>query len=274
MDYLSALFLGVLQGLTEFLPVSSSGHLVIGQNLLGWKEPEILLDLALHMGTFAAVLWVFREDVRRFVRGGLRFVLKGGFLGRRALVAEERLFFLVFVASIPTGLMGVFFRHWFEAAFGSLTAVAANLLVTGTFLWLTRYARPGRPPQAERTASWTRAALVGVAQGVAIAPGISRSGATISAALFLGFDRDFAARFSFLLFIPAVGGAMLLELRHAAAPAIGVAPTLLGVAASALTGWAALTVLLKVVRRGNFHVFAPYCWTVGAVALAWSLFFR
>ncbi|SHF57450.1 Undecaprenyl-diphosphatase [Desulfacinum infernum DSM 9756] len=267
MDTLSAVALGALQGITEFLPVSSSGHLVIGQHLLGWQEPHLFFDVCLHVGTFLAVAVVFRKDIVQLVMGGFLWLRSP----RKALNPSPdpsvRIFWLVALGTLPTAFMGFAFRDLVEQLFGSLISVGVALLLTGTVLWLTRRVsdRPGRDALQIR---WWEAVLVGVAQGFAITPGISRSGTTIAVALFLGFRREWAGRFSFLLFVPAVMGATLLEfLDLKVLPASEIGPIAAGTFVAAVTGYGALRVLLKVVKRGRFYVFAPYCWALGVLCL-------
>ncbi|MDY0039312.1 MAG: undecaprenyl-diphosphate phosphatase [Desulforhabdus sp.] len=272
MSLLSALLLGIVQGVTEFLPISSSGHLVIAQHLLGWKEPAIFFDVCLHIGTFAAVLIVFHKDVWDLVRGGIRLLFERPFGSQKTgkLDVQENIFLLVVIGTVPTVLAGLFARHWLESIFHSIPAVSANLLLTGTFLWLTRYAKPlvRKPPALTRgrNALW-----IGLAQALALAPGISRSGITISAGLFNGLDRDWAGRYSFLLFVPAVLGALILEGSHVKMQNVEILQTVIGVFTAALSGYIALRILLRVLRNGNFFVFAPYCWLLGLFGLVWSL---
>ncbi len=271
MDTLSAVALGILQGITEFLPVSSSGHLVIGQHLLGWQEPNLFFDVSLHVGTFLAVALVFRRDIVFLVQGGLKWLRHP--LADHSYPRDEarRLFTLVLWGTIPTVILGFAFKDLFERLFTSVTAVGFSLLVTGTLLWLTRrkVSSWGKGPFDIR---FRHAALIGLVQGLAITPGISRSGSTIAVALLLGFQREWAGRFSFLLFVPAVLGAMLLESLHLKAIPNPVGPVLWGTVAAAITGYVALRFLLATVRRGRFHLFAPYCWALGAVCLAFMFF--
>jgi undecaprenyl-diphosphatase len=275
MSLFTAFLLGIVQGVTEFLPVSSSGHLVIAQHLLGWKEPAVFFDVCLHIGTFVAVLIVFHKDVWDLVRGGIRLVLERPFRSQRTnkLDIQEKIFLLVVVGTVPTVFAGLFARHWLESIFDSVPAVSVNLLITGTFLWLTRYARPliRKPPSLTRG---QHALWIGLAQATALAPGISRSGATIAAGLFSGLERDWAGRYSFLLFVPAVLGALILEGAHIQMQNIEILQTILGVFTAALSGYIALRILLKVLRKGNFFVFAPYCWLLGLFGLVWSLVTR
>lgn len=271
MDTFSTVALGVLQGITEFLPVSSSGHLVIGQHLLGWKEPNVFFDVCLHVGTFLAVALVFRRDIALLVRGGLNWLRHPLSGNPHERDEARRIFTLVLWGTVPTAIIGFAFKDLFERLFSSVTAVGFSLLVTGTLLWLSR----------RKSLSWgltpfdmrfRHALFVGLAQGLAIAPGLSRSGTTIAVGLLLGLQREWAGRYSFLLFVPAVLGAVTLEAFHLKAVPHPLSPVLWGTVAAAVTGIVALRFLLAMVRRGRFHVFAPYCWALGTFSLAVMLF--
>jgi len=274
LNTIEAIVLGTIQGLTEFLPVSSSGHLVLFQNLFGMQEPELLFDICLHVGTLAAVLIVFYREILEILTALVQFPgrLKSAG-GLRNLCAGDksiRMALLIVVGSIPTAVIGLLFKEITDQLFGSIAIVGCMLLVTGTLLWLTRRIRSqGRP--IERTLL-KEALIIGIVQGLAILPGISRSGSTISVALFLGVDRKVAGRYSFLLSIPAIVGALVLSLDtpelHTAIP---IGTIVAGSIMSAAVGWLALVVLLRVVDRGQLHRFAPYCWVVGVVTLgiAW-----
>ena len=274
MNTLEAIILGTVQGLTEFLPVSSSGHLVLFQNLFGMHEPELLFDICLHVGTLTAVLIVFYREIFQILTALVQFpgrLRSAGGL-RNLLAGDEsiRMALLIVVGSIPTAVIGLLFKEITDQLFGSLTIVGCMLLVTGTLLWLTRRIRTkGRP--IERT-SLKDALLVGLVQGLAILPGISRSGSTIATALFLGVDRKVAGRYSFLLSIPAIVGALILGLdTPELQTTIPLATIVAGSVISAVVGWLALVILLRVVDRGQLYRFAPYCWLVGAITLflAW-----
>ncbi len=262
MEIWQAAVLGLVQGLTEFLPVSSSGHLVLGQRLLGFSEPELMFDVAVHVGTLLAVVLVFWGDIWSILRGLFVYSDAEGRRGRRML-------WLVVVGSIPTALMGFFFKDIFEVMFSSLLTVGLALLVTGWLLMATALiSKKGR--QIEQVGAG-RALLVGFAQGMAITPGISRSGATISTSLLLGIDRRLAAHYSFVLSIPAILGALALQLHELGPPTQAqLNPLLVGVLTSAISGYAALRVLLRIVQAGGFHWFAPYCFALGLAALAWN----
>lgn len=256
-----AVVLGILQGLTEFLPVSSSGHLVLGQHLLGLKEPEMLFDVAVHMGTLIAVAAFFWRQLWTMLRG-LWARDEDGERGRRLIL-------LVFMGSLPTAAMGLLFRHDFESLFGSVTAVGVALIVTGALLMATHFAPPARR-DIWRMGVW-RALVIGLVQGIAITPGISRSGSTISAALLLGVDRRLAAEFSFVLSLPAILGALLLHVKDLGPEqAVAWPPLAIGAVAAGVTGILALKLLIGVVQRGGLHWFAFYCWLLGAVSLIWA----
>jgi undecaprenyl-diphosphatase len=272
---LTAAFLGLVQGLTEFLPVSSSGHLVLLQYAAGLREPELLFDLVLHLGTLAAVFVVLRHSVAEALRGGV-LLLRSAFSGRAAfsaLVRENpgaRMAWLIILGSIPTGAIGLVFHKAADTLFASPLIAASMLLVTGALLMGSRYMPVKDSGILEMRVR--DALVIGVVQGLAILPGLSRSGSTISAALFCGVGRDCAGRFSFLVSIPAILAAVCLEFvsggdRGSASPSI----LLLGASVAAVTGYAALRVLLSVVRKGRLHFFAPYCWLVGLAALATTL---
>jgi undecaprenyl-diphosphatase len=273
MTVLKAIILGLVQGLTEFLPVSSSGHLVLGQHLFGFKEPEILFDVILHTGTLVAVVLVFYKElgslILEFFRLPKTLAQDGGFSAAWKERPVFRLMLLIIVGLIPTGLMGVLLKDVFESLFASTLAVGIALLITGAVLFLT-----SRAPATGHNISGfkTRDALaIGIAQGLAITPGISRSGMTISTGLFLGLDRELAAKYSFLLSIPAILGALILEVKDGLSGAFGPMELAVGFIAALISGYLALVLLLRLVRKGRLHYFAYYCWCVGLVTLAWSL---
>lgn len=270
MTYLQAVALGLIQGLTEFLPVSSSGHLALTQTL--WKlEPDssamLWFDICSHLGTLVAVGVVFAATFGRFA-GRLRRECSSCFVGERV---GWRIVALTVAASIPTAIIGLVFKEQLQAAFGKPAWIGAALLVTGGLLWSTD--RAARPRRGWRRFAWWRAALVGIAQGAAILPGISRSGSTIGCAMLLGLKRRWAAQFSFLIAVPAIVGATVVEfadLRSVPVDSVGRAgPVLVGSAVAMLSGYAALRILLGVVQRAKLHLFAYYCWAIGAVVIIW-----
>ncbi|MEW6670945.1 MAG: undecaprenyl-diphosphate phosphatase [Thermodesulfobacteriota bacterium] len=273
MQPIQAVLLGIIQGLTEFLPVSSSGHLVLLQNLFGLKEPEVLFDISLHIGTLIAVCAVFFSEILSILKTIINLpVLIKTSGGMKKLYQDNepvRMAALIVAGSIPTAVLGLLFHKMVDQLFGSVRIVGLMLIITGALLWLTRRVRvKGRPLTG---ATIKDALVIGLVQGVAIVPGISRSGSTISAALFLGMDREVAGRYSFLLSIPAILGALVLSLDS---PAIETAVPgslfLLGTATAGIVGFAALKILLRLVNRGRLHLFAPYCWIIGIVALVFG----
>jgi undecaprenyl-diphosphatase len=237
-------------------------------------EPDLFFDTMVHCGTLVAVLIVFRIDVCELIGGGFRLV-KGVCASReerRALIEapQTKLIILILIACIPTGLMGILFKDFFEYLFSSVLAVGIALMITGTLLLLTRIVR--RAAGSEKTLGWFEAFVIGCTQSLAITPGISRSGSTIATALLLGIDRETAGRFSFLIFIPAILGAILL---NAHLPEVHTSSYLATVGAAtvaaALTGYGALKLLLRFVHRGKLFVFAPYCYGVGILAIVAAL---
>lgn len=260
MTFTHALLLGLIQGLTEFLPVSSSGHLVIAQHFIpGFDQPGLAFDIMLHLGTMVAVLLYFRREV------GLMLIspLQQGPEAR----TYRKMLGLIVLASVPTAIIGLGFKDFFEGLFENLQLVALMLLVTGVLLFLSeRFRRPGRK---EGQLTISDALVVGTVQGLAIIPGISRSGSTISTLLLKGVDGETAARFSFLLALPAVFGAALLSLRDLQQVATAEIPMyLVGAGTAFIVGLLSIHCLLAVVRRKRLIGFAIYCWLVGAGLLA------
>ena len=270
---LQAIVLGFIQGLAEFLPISSSGHLVLGQALMGLKEPEILFDIVLHLGTLVAVVIFLRAEIVSLIREIIRLPRT---LSGTAGLADAwknrpifRILVMIVIGTIPTGLIGVLFKHWFEALFASTQAVGVALLITGAILFIT-----GKIKSSDRPASEFRvkdALVIGFAQGLAITPGISRSGMTICSGLFMGLERELAAKYSFLLSIPAILGAAVLHLKDIGASAFNLPEMGAGFVAALIFGLLALAVLLKIVRLGKLHYFAYYCWLAGLVTIAAGL---
>ncbi len=268
-----AIILGVVQGLTEFLPVSSSGHLVLGGRLLGLNEPHLLFDIVVHVATLVATVIFYRKSLAEMARDSVRALG----LWRQGLPAEAfarhpaaRFVALIGVGSLPTAAVGLTFQKPLEAMFAAPTLVAAMLLVTALVLFATRFAPAVGRSLAEMR--WRDALLIGLAQGCAITPGISRSGATIACALLLGLDRELAARYSFLLAVPAVAGALVLKLLGGGPPIhVDASVFASGFAAALVVGLLALAALIPVVRRGKLYYFAIYLVPVGVlgVILLW-----
>jgi undecaprenyl-diphosphatase len=270
MTLLILCILAIVQGLTEFLPISSSGHLVLARALLGVElENGLALDIALHAGTLIAVIAVYRRDVAELLRASLR--LPGAWIARRALEPGEHLLVAVFVGTLPAAVVGLSTKDWIAENFQTVGPVGVALLVSSVWLVFA-----GRRPSGTGTEITLRIALlIGLAQCIALLPGASRSGWTIAAGLVLGLRSEAAARFSFLLSLPAVGGAVLLEGRHVLdgtePVGLSVPELLLGVAISAAFGLLAWRGLLLVLRRGSLAWFGVYCAAAGilALVLAW-----
>ncbi len=263
MNIFETNLLGIVQGLTEFLPVSSSGHLVLFQNMLGFKEPELLLDCSLHLGTLLAVCLYLRSDLRQMASD----IWQKDFKAPHASLA-----LWVLVGTLPTAIIGLVFKAPLEGLYSSMSAVGILLVVTGAILIATGSVLAGTKfiskEYGSRTEVGLRAALViGTAQGLAIMPGISRSGITIVCGLLFGLNRDLAGRFSFLLSIPAIIGAVALQFNVGALSKVGLTPMLFGFGTSALVGFMALKILMGMVRKGQLHYFAPYCWALGLLVV-------
>lgn len=262
MTFIQALLLGILQGATEFLPVSSSGHLVIFPHLLGWPEPGLAFDTLLHLGTLAAVVFYFRRELWQLA------VAVWDSLRRRKLdTAEARLAWFLVLATIPGALLGFLFEDQVEQLFGMPRTVAIFLLVTAALLALSELL--SRRSRGLETLTWRDALIIGLAQAAAILPGLSRSGATIAAGLLLGYRREESTRFSFLLAIPIVlGGGLYQLLKLALAGFSGVGGlALVGMLAAALVGYAAVSGLLALVRRHALWPFVAYCALLGVLVL-------
>lgn len=264
MDVMQAFVLGIVQGAAEFLPVSSSGHLVLVPAVFGWDEPSIGFDVLLHLATLVAVVVYFRRD--------LLLMVKAFFSRGPALQTERRLAWLIIVATIPTGIIGLAFNDFFESLFTSITYVGVFLLVTAAFLALAeRLSRKSLHDPA--TMGWKQAVAIGVAQGMAIAPGISRAGATMAAGLGIGLDREQAARFSFLLSVPIIllaGGKTAVDVVIHNEPFPGIAVCIVGFLAAAISGYAVIAGLLSWLRRRSLLVFSAYCAIVGTAVLVWQ----
>jgi len=257
-----ALLLAVVQGLTEFLPVSSSGHLVLAQHFLHITNPGILtFDVYVHLGTLISLLLIFWSDVVQMTKGVWQALAHGRIGEAYRSDDSVRMAIGVLVASVPAGVIGVAFHKQVEEAFTDPKMVAVNLVITGLILFLTRLARP---LEGRKIGFWS-ALAVGLAQAVAILPGISRSGSTISTGMYIRLSPVQATRFSFLMAIPVIAGAVLLETRNLfkAGGQIPLLPTIVGTAAAALVGYIAIKLLLGIVRRGKFSWFAFYCLAVG-----------
>ena len=260
MDILNALFLALLQGITEFLPISSSGHLILVPALLGWEDQGQAFDVAVHLGSLAAVVTYFRQEWARMVSGWLRSVV-----GQRS--ADGRLAWMVIVASVPLALVGLLVAGWVEGHLRLPTVVAAATAGFGVLLWAADYFSPRR--RDEHSLTVVDALAVGGAQALALIPGTSRSGITITAALALGLNREAAARFSFLLSVPAIvmsAGWQSLQLLGSQGP-VDWAGLGFSAAATAVFAFLAIDWFLKFTARSGMLIFAIYRLLLTAVIL-------
>ncbi len=258
-----ALVLGIVQALTEFLPVSSSAHLVIIQDYLGFKKPLLLFDVILHAATLGALLVYFRKDIGKIILSLVRLKEKS-----EEEMLNRKIFYFILIGTIPTLALGLILNQWIKAMFTSVTFTSLMLLVTGVLLWISkRRADSERGIEEMKT---TDAFLIGIMQGVAIIPGISRSGATISTGLLRGIKKELAFRYSFLLSIPAIIGALGLQLREALLEQTLPShpfPWIGGALVAAIIGYISLVLFRKIILGKKLHIFAYYCWTIGTISL-------
>lgn len=260
MTIFQAVILGIIQGLTEFLPVSSSGHLVIFQHIFGINEAPLVLDVLLHIGTLIAVFVCFWEDIESILRKPF-----------------SKLTLLLIIGCIPAGLMGYFLEPYFEKAFQSLLTVGLGLIFTGFILKISELvSNSAFRYKDEEDSTIKDALLIGILQGIAILPGVSRSGSTIAGALIMGMEREFAARFSFLLSIPVILGAGVLQLKDLTSVSINSElwiTYLTGMVVAAICGYIAIKMVVGLVKKGKFSVFSYYCWALGCLVIIGSFFF-
>jgi undecaprenyl-diphosphatase len=255
MDLLTVALLALIQGITEFLPVSSSGHLVIAQHFLSWNRDNVLLDATLHLGTAAAIVLVFWSDIRALVAG----LFSGEAAKKRHSL--RTVVFLV-IGSIPAAVAGLAFKDFFERMFLNPRATGALFFVTAAFLFASSLRKnPSAPLDAPK------AVAIGFAQALAILPGVSRSGTTISTALLVGTERKEAGRFSFLLGLPVILGAAFLELRGVSAASLSPGLLVTAFAVSLVVGAVALKLLLRFIDRGKLHYFGYYLVALGVACL-------
>ncbi len=284
MELLKAIILGFIQGVAEFLPISSSGHLAIFKNVLGFDtDTGLLFDVLLHLGTLAAVFVVFHKDIFELIKEG--FAIIGQFfkslfgcLFKKAkwqpvvTTPYRRFVMLVIVSTIPTGIMGILLEDAIGAASATLIVPGILLLINGIQLLISDRLPDGALTEAD--ASYGKAAIVGVAQGIATFPGISRSGTTITACLACGFKREFAVKYSFIMSIPAILGALVLELFDFSPEMLSgsdMVNYLAGTLVSAVVGYVCIKTMLVIVRGKKFKYFAYYCFAMGAFAVLFSI---
>ena len=273
MNIFQGIIIGIVQGLTEFLPVSSSAHLIFIQKLLG-VESSLAFDTFLHLGSLLAVLIYFRADIYKMIRAW--FLSVGDILQHRFKEGfysdpYKRLSWYVILATIPVGIAGVFFESQVDALFaGALYVPGFFLFVTGTILYLSQRMASGQIDMSRM--GWFQSLFMGLGQACAIMPGLSRSGTTIAAGLVMGLDKEFAAKFSFILSIPAIFGAFIVQLKDIGSSMSGDgAAIILGFVAAFISGYFAIKWLIDLIQNKSLDFFSYYCWIVGIVVFMGSI---
>lgn len=273
MNILQGIIIGIIQGLTEFLPVSSSAHLIFIQKLIG-VESSLAFDTFLHLGSLLAVLIFFRKDIYKMLKAW--FLSIGDILHLRFMEGfradpYKRLAWYVILATIPVAIAGLFFESQVDALFaGALYVPGFFLLITGTILYISQRIASGKIDMSHM--GWLQSLVMGLGQACAIMPGLSRSGTTIAAGLAVGLDKEFAARFSFILSIPAIFGAFIVQFKD-----IGLsmgadgAAVILGFLAAFISGYIAIKWLLDLIQNKSLDIFAYYCWIVGIIVFVGSI---
>lgn len=265
MDILSAIIIGIVQGLTEFLPISSSAHLIFFQNMLG-VESSLAFDTFLHLGTLIAVVLFFYADIYKLLKAwwlSIGDILQGRFREGMSRDPYKRLAWYVILGTIPAGIVGILFESQINALFeGALYVPAFFLFVTGTILYLSQRMDRGNIDFSNITAK--ESLFMGLGQACAILPGLSRSGTTIAAGLVSGLDKEFAAKLSFILSIPTILGAFLVQIKDIGSVVdANVAAVLLGFIASIVFGYIAIRCVLDLIQKRSLDIFAYYCWIAG-----------
>ncbi len=268
MGYVEAIVLAIIQGLTEFLPVSSSGHLVMAQHWFGqFSDNNLLYDVMLHMATVTAILLYFWQDLLTLGKGYVGLPTEEGSMFQGC---ERQTIHYVLLASVPTAIIGLGIESIGFSTLATPSLVAVMFLLTGAILWVTRGGASAR--LAKEMTLWD-ALIIGIIQGAAVFPGISRSGSTIAGGMFLGLDRELAARFSLLISIPAIAGATLLQVIKAfdeTHESFGI--YVIGMVVAALVGYWSIGVILRLVRHNHFYLFSYYLWPLGISILLWEIF--
>jgi undecaprenyl-diphosphatase len=255
MDIFQAIILGIVQGITEWLPISSSGHLVLFQQLFGITQP-IVFDVMLHLGSLVVVLIFFWKQIRELIIGVFR-------------LDKEKIKLLLFIvlATIPIAVVGLFFGNQIERAFDSLLVVGIGLLFTSLLLFLSKY-----PKVKSGKLTWDKTLLIGVSQAIAILPGVSRSGSTISTGMILGIKKEDVARFSFIIFIPAIIGAAIVELGNIGSVE-NIPAMIIGTLFSIAVGFFSLKLLMNIIQKDRFSWFGIYCLVLGLVVIGLAIIY-
>lgn len=277
MGYFEAIVLGLVQGLAEFLPVSSSGHLALLQNIFGVEGDKVLLfAVLLHLGTLISVFIVYWKDIWELV-AELFLTIKDIFTGKGLRLAERpvrKLGVMIIVATIPTAVIGLVFNDFFESLYTSMVAVGVGFLITGVLMFVAE--RMGAANRGIEKMNYRNAIFVGVLQGIAIYPGISRSGSTLVGGLTAGLKREFAVKFAFLISIPSILGSVILEapdaIRAGVDPAL-TGPIIAGVVVAAVSGFIAIKTMIRIVSNKKLSYFSYYVWILGIFTIGYGVFF-
>ena len=276
MTYFQAAILGIVQGLAEFLPISSSGHLALLQYFFGVESDSVLLfTVMMHVGTLVSVFIIYRKDIWALLKE-LCYTIKDLCTGKGPRINANpmrRMGFMIIVATIPTAIIGLLFEDFFESLYASIVSIALGLIFTGIILLVAE--RMGRSDKGPMEMKWRHAIFIGIMQGIAICPGVSRSGSTLFGGLIAGLKREFAVEFAFLISIPSILGSVILEAPDAfagGADASMIGPIILGVILAMISGIVAIKAMIKVVTGKRLFGFSIYVWLVAAAVLAYALF--
>lgn len=254
MDIFQAVILGIIQGITEWLPVSSSGHLVIMKNIFGLEQP-LIFDIMLHIGSLIVVLLFFRKEILELIKGLINWEKE-----------KLKIILMIIIATIPIAVIGYFFQSIIDNIFNDLRLVGFSLIFTALLLYFSRF-----PEHKSNQLNYFNAFIIGAFQAVAILPGVSRSGSTISSGMILGVKKEDVARFSFLIFIPAILGALILHINELDYD-VNILPMIIGTIVSAVVGYFSLKLLMNIIKKNKFSWFSVYCLILGLIVLAVSYF--
>lgn len=275
LDIISAIILGAVQGISEFLPISSSGHLVIVPHLLG-VQTGLAFDTILHVGTLVAIFTFFWKDIVNLIKGFIVSIIdltegKDRFMKDLREIPEVRFVWLIIIGTIPTGIIGLLLKDAIETIFRGTVFVGIFLIITGIILYYSERHSSGHI--TEKDMSFKQALTIGICQGLAVFPGISRSGSTIASGLCLGLNREYAARYSFLLSVPAVVGAALVQVKDIAVLDVSTTVLVAGFLSSVIFGYLSIKLLMKMIEGWSLDIFAYYCWIVGILTAVLSVVF-
>lgn len=273
LDIISAIILGAVQGLSEFLPISSSGHLALIPNILG-VETGLAFDTVLHIGTLIAIFSFFWKDIINLIKGFILSLVDltegyNKFIKELKNVPEKRFSWLIIIGTIPTGILGILLKDAIENTFRGTLFIGFFLIITGAILYYSE--RHSSGTITAKDMSFKQALIIGICQGLAVLPGISRSGSTIASGLCLGLEREYSARYSFLLSVPAVLGAGLIQIKDITTIDISLTVLLAGFISSVLFGYLAIKLLMKMIKGWSLDIFAYYCWIIGALTIILTL---